>query len=179
MTLAVRPSRVLMVLSLITSLVTAGLSYARFSVTDRAASLIPAVVAVVALVALAVFAYQRYRFLRGLKGARSRDVLDYDAGRVTRPSDAPPTSPEQLRATAARAGETYARMRGEYQQRPKRFMPRVEAAQRALRVGMGPTYDAPWLATNLRLWLISFVVVLIGLPVCGFFTLVLLFSLLL
>lgn len=176
-----RPCRVFVIVGLITFLFTLLLTVLTHVSQTVSGWYLPGCLALLGLVAVGVFEFQRHQFQRGLDSSQPHRVINSGAG--DEGFYGPPTDglggSEQLRNRAHQAGQTYARMSGEYRRRPKRFLPRVEAAQRALRAGVEPGFEAPWLAVNLRLWIASFLVVSLDVMICGVLNLVLLLDLLL
>ncbi|HHT40229.1 MAG TPA: hypothetical protein GX000_01070 [Actinomyces sp.] len=102
-----------------------------------------------------------------------RTVVTYDG------EDGQTSQQQQLHDMAQREGEKVRRAREEFEVRSARYLPRVEALQRAMRQMVDPSYDAAWLEIDIRPTLISFLATVAVVPLCGFLIVMTAFALLL
>lgn len=133
---------------------------------------IPFIVGLVSLGITGFFILRRKQLHDALEQSGPRHVIDNEAQSLVVLDENGHDPEYELHAFAQREGEAFGRARMEYQHRPARFFPRIEAAQRSLRSYVDPTYDAPWLNHDIRPTLVAFMATALSIPVCGFFTVI-------
>ncbi|MDO5728017.1 MAG: hypothetical protein Q4P71_00125 [Actinomycetaceae bacterium] len=166
------PGRLLIKLALLTSASTTLLGWIGIYAYDGFGWWLPFIVGIVALATTGFFAFRRKQLRDSLAQSGPRTVIDQDTQSLVVLDENGHDPEYELHAFAQREGEAFGRARSEFQQRPARFLPRVEAAQRSLRSLVDPGYDAPWLKHDIRPTLVSFVATAISIPVCGFFSVI-------
>lgn len=163
------PGRLLIKLALLTSVSTTLLAGLGLYSYDGFGWWLPFIVGVSSLAVTGFFALRRKQLRDGLEKSGPKTVIDDDRQSLVILDENGRDPEYELHAFAQREGEAFGRARSEFQQRPARFLPRIEAAQRSLRTLVDPGYDAPWLEHDIRPTLVSFLATAISIPVCGFF----------
>lgn len=122
------------------------------------------VLSLLAIVFVTGFAWRRKDLLKRI--AKEQATVISSAGAQVILQSA--SSEDDWQAFARRQGESVAAVRAEFNTRLTRFMPRVEASQRALRQLAGGAFEGSWLDHDLRPTIVFFVGAFLSMPVMIF-----------
>jgi hypothetical protein len=124
---------------------------------DDAAAWVPLGLAAVLAVPVATLAVRRHRLQVRTEGLDARETISGNPGVLVRQDDPARTAlDEDL--------ETFSAAMAESTLRTARFLPRVEAAQRAARLAAGGTVQAPYLKDDIRITFVALLATLAAVP---------------
>ncbi|MCS4484173.1 hypothetical protein NXS08_01530 [Gleimia sp. 6138-11-ORH1] len=131
---------------------------------------------ILALVFVLGFAWRRKDLLRRIS-AENAKIIAAGGTQVIISSGSKDDTSADFKIFAQQQGESIASVRAEFNTRSAKFMPRVEASQRALRELAGGAYQGSWLEHDLRPTLVFFIGAFLSMPVMIFVTLLSIFLL--
>lgn len=157
--LARRPGAALLVLAAVTVGSFAVLGLVHGLTESSGSAWIPLVLAGVLAVPVVVLAVRRRRLQHQVAQVRPRTTIAGNAGVVVRSSE--------RGAGWDSERETLSAAMAENALRTARFLPRVEAAQRAARLAAGGPVVAPYLKDDIRVTLVALLATLAAIPLAG------------
>ncbi len=132
---------------------------------------------IMSLVVLGLFTWRRQDLLKRLAKSGPAQVVSLSGAQLIFP-ESPASPTDQLNSFARSEAEAVAAARAEFADRRARFLPGIEAGQRALRQLAGGVYEGDWLNHDLRPTLILFILGFLSMPVMFFISILALIGLL-
>lgn len=155
--LARRPGAVLLALASATVGTFAVLGLAHGATGASAGDWVPLVLAALLATPVVTLAVRRHRLQTQVERVGEQRTVAGSAGVVVRADEPSPSRLQEERDTLSAAF-------AESSLRTARFLPRVEAAQRAARLAAGGTVQAPYLKDDIRVTLVALLATLVAVP---------------